>query len=87
MRGSWSSADCLSAYQTGSYVDYYTLTPSTATTVTIQLDSSTDPYLVLYSGGTSNANHLTHNDDASGIGRNSRITYKLVPFPYRFVRI
>ena len=77
LRGSWSSSDCLSPYRAGSYVEYYVLTPTAAKSATIQLESSTDPYLVLYSGGTANSNYVAHNDDGPDIGTNSRITHDL----------
>ncbi len=77
VRGSWSTSDCFSTYRSGGYVDYYTYTPTVAQSVTFQLDSSTDPYLVLYSGGNTVDHYLDHNDDAPGIGTNSRITRSL----------
>ena len=76
--GRWSTSDCLSDYRPSSrYADYYLIQPRANATVTIDLESSIDTYLVLYENGTTAAHYATHNDDNPSGGLNSRLTYDL----------
>ena len=82
-RGTWALTDCQSSRRHGRYVDYYTFTipEPTSRSVTIDLKSSTDPYLFLISGDDQTRTaFLAENDD--WVGLNSRITSTLEPGTY-----
>ncbi|MCP4219239.1 MAG: hypothetical protein GY765_31690, partial [bacterium] len=70
--GDWE-AGCMSLNRSGSYAKYYTFTGVAGTTVTIDLKSSLDTYLVLLD---SNGNTLFTDDDG-GIDANSQIIFAL----------
>ena len=53
------------------YARYYTFTMSQAGTATINLDSSTDPYLILLSGRGKNGKFVTDNDDINFVTEGS----------------
>ena len=74
--GSWSSS-CDSVNRSGKYARYYSFTVSGTAEVTIDLSSSTDPYLYLLSGGGKNGSVITFNDDIGGGDYDSRIVRTL----------
>ena len=87
MSGGWASWDCESSRRPSRYVDFYTFEVAPGQTtrhVTIDLTSSTDPYLFLIAGSDpSGTQYLHYNDDAGGSrGLNSRISEPLVPGTY-----
>ena len=94
MTRSWSSSDCPSTRRPGSYVDYYTFTLTTDTSVRIDLESSVDTYLYLMSGSESWGTDSLYFNDDGGIGLNSRIskdlpagTYTVAATTYRSASI
>jgi uncharacterized protein YjdB len=75
--GSLSTSDC--RLSDGSYIDYYRLTVTTTTTVTIEMISSAfDTFLFLLDSG---GNLITFDDDSAG-GTNSRIIRTLTAGTY-----
>ena len=60
--GTWTSG-CESTANEGSYARYYSFTLSEGSDVTIDLESVTDPYLYLRSGGATSGDYLYENDD------------------------
>ena len=65
---SWTSS-CLSERRSGRYARYYSFSLSTQASIKIDLESSTDPYLILTSGTGS----IVAIDDDGGTGLNSQI--------------
>ncbi len=78
--GVWD-ANTISIHHAGSYAKYYTFSLAQSTLVTIDLESSTDTYMLLLDGGDSNAAILSYDDDG-GTGLNSRISMTLSPGTY-----
>ena len=74
--GSWNS-DCDSTNGGDKYARYYSFSLSDSAEVTIDLTSTTDPYLFLLRGIGKNGSVVTENDDISGDDRNSRIVRTL----------
>ena len=71
--GGWSSS-CESTALAGWYARYYSFTLTEESTVTITLESSTDPYLYLRAGAAKSGTVAHENDDiAAGTDTNSRI--------------
>ena len=71
--GTWSSG-CESQVSDRGYARYYSFTLTEESGVTIDLESSTDPYLYLRSGEAKSGDFLHENDDvAPGTDTNSRI--------------
>ena len=86
--GSWGD-DCRSQARRGRAARYYSFTLTTRTVVTIDLKSSTDPYLYLKRGEGRYGEILYENDDFDGL--NSRIqetldagTYTIEATPYAY---
>ena len=78
--GSWDGT-CDSVYRPGRYARYYGFTLAGGAPVTIDLTSSTDPFMVLRSGaGTSGA--VIEWDDDGGPGANSHISRTLAAGTY-----
>ena len=75
--GAWTAQDCKSSRQDGSYVDYYTFTLTSRTTVQIDLRSRTDTYLYLINGASGSGMGYRLDDDDGGTGLNSRISSTL----------
>lgn len=83
-QGSWSS-QCASNNRYGRYAKHFSFTVGTASTVTIELVSSTDPYLYLMSGEGTSGKVVARNDDSrdNELGRfNSRIIYEAAAGQY-----
>ena len=80
--GQWSG-DCQSLASERGYSQYYTFTLEETTQVTIDLQSTTDPYLFLRPGETRSGDFLYENDDIeAGVNTNSRITATLTAGTY-----
>lgn len=77
---SWSSA-CAATHRAKAYAMYYTFTLTSTRTVTIDLVSGVDPYLILLSGSGKTGAVLASDDDG-GIGFNSRISRSLAAGTY-----
>lgn len=81
--GAWTAQDCQSSRRPiqrsdGTYyVDYYTFTLASRTTVQIDLMSRTDPYLYLINGASGSGTSYRAKDDDGGTGLNSRISRTL----------
>ncbi len=73
--GQWVSTS-RSTHRSGRYAQYYTFTLTEATTVVIDLGSSTDAFLYLLAGNGKNGTKLAFDDDG-GAGRNSKIIKSL----------
>ena len=73
--GTWGNA-CASVNRTGRYARYYSFELDQAGNVQIDLESSTDPYLLLLEGSGTDGRVVTWNDDR-GSSINSRITRRL----------
>ena len=82
--GSWTAGDCDSLRRPAAYADFYTFTVSgtSARTVTIRLRSGADTYLYLISGNTSAGTGYVADDDDSGTGKNSTLVRSLSPGKY-----
>ncbi len=83
-RGTWSSG-CESTNRAGRYARHFSFTAGSRSTVTVELTSSTDPYLFLMSGEGTSGTVVARNDDSNDddLGRlNSRITYEAAPGLY-----
>ena len=72
----WSMADCESIWKTGSYIDYYSITPTVSGSVTIRLESTENTYLLLYEGSLTTGAPSQENDD-HGTGTNSQIVVNM----------
>jgi hypothetical protein len=79
--GEWSSGSCQSINRPDHYASYYSVQVTTAQTVTIDLQSSTDTYLFLMDGSEIMGTVLAFDDDG-GEGTSSRIEYNLAPGTY-----
>ncbi len=81
--GEWTS-DCRSDQREGRYARYYTFTLEETTQVTIDLESSVDPYLYLRQGEAATGAFLHENDDVDRDGRDydSRIVATLAAGTY-----
>ena len=66
----------VSLYKTQSYVDYYIVTPAVSGQTTIALESTQDPFLVLYQDALTPGTPYRQNDNYSG--HNSRIQVHMV---------
>ena len=81
--GAWTAQDCQSSRRPTQradgpyYVDYYTFTLASRTTVLIDLMSQTDTYLYLIDGTSSSGTGYRLHDDDGGTGYNSRISSTL----------
>lgn len=81
--GAWTAQDCQSSRRPTQraggpyYVDYYTFTLASRTTVQIDLMSRTDTYLYLIDGTSSSGTRYRLYDDDGGSGYNSRISSTL----------
>ena len=85
--GSWTDECASSNRPTSSprYARYYTFELATAAEVTIELVSSTDPYLYLMSGAGTSGTELAKNDDSRDFAfgySDSRITYEAAAGTY-----
>ena len=69
-------ADCESIWKTGSYIDYYSITPTVSGSVTIRLESTENTYLLLYEGSLTTGAPSQENDD-HGTGTNSQIVVNM----------
>ena len=80
--GQWS-AQCQSLVADRGYSQYYTFTLEEDAQVTIELNSSVDPYLFLREGDARSGDFLHENDDIeAGANLNSRLTAPLRAGPY-----
>ena len=80
--GAWAPG-CQSSVPDRGYARYYTFTLAQQSNVTIDLESSVDPFLYLRSGHTRSGTVLHENDDvAPGTNTNSRISESLAPGTY-----
>ncbi|MDE2938570.1 MAG: S8 family serine peptidase [Chloroflexota bacterium] len=80
--GSWSPS-CQSTAADRGYSQYYNFTLEETTQVTIELNSSVDPYLFLRAGDSRSEDFLHENDDIeAGANTNSRITATLTAGAY-----
>ena len=79
----WSAYCPTSGNRSGSYARDYTFTLAASTAVTIDLTSSVDTYLNLWSGTTKTGSPL-HSDDNGGSGTNARISQTLAAGSYIF---
>ena len=79
LQGAWTD-ECVSSNRPATrYARYFTFELATPAELTIELVSSTDPYLFLMSGAGTSGTELARNDDSrdSDLGRlNSRIVYE-----------
>lgn len=74
--GNWDSG-CSSDHRSGSYAKYYSFYLSSSREVTIDLKSSTDPYLYLLDGRVQNGSVVIGSNDDSNGTRNSQIVRTL----------
>ena len=77
----WSSYCPTSSDRSGSHARDYTFTLAASTAVTIDLASTVDTYLNLWSGTTKTGSPL-HSDDNGGTGTNARISQTLAAGSY-----
>ena len=83
-QSSWSNR-CESNNREGKYAKHFSFTLASASTVTIELVSSTDPYLFLMNGQGTSGTVVAENDDSrdNDLGRyNSRIVYEAAAGTY-----
>ena len=79
--GTWA-AGCQSQVSDRGYARYYSFTMSGQQTVTITLDSTTDPYLYLRSGTAKSGTFLYENDDHNSSTQQSQISQSLAAGTY-----
>ena len=80
--GDWSS-DCQSQVSNRGYARYYSFTLAQQSQVTIDLESSTDPFLYLRAGDARSGTTVAFNDDvAAGSDTDSRISETLAAGTY-----
>ncbi len=75
VNGAWDSG-CVSVNRLGSYAQFYSFTLANPATVTVDLVSSTDPYLYLLAGSDLSG-AVIETDDDDGDGLNARIVRSL----------
>ena len=74
--GSWEPS-CTSTHRSGSYAKYYTFTLSSSQELTINFQSSTNPFLFQLNSSGRTGTVIASNDDASNSSNNSQITRTL----------
>jgi hypothetical protein len=74
--GSWEPS-CTSEHRSGKYAKYYTFTLSSRQTVTIDLQSSTDPFLLLLNGSDQTGTPIAGNNDRDETTNDSQIIHTI----------